>query len=83
MERKLISIEGTVFNENGDITEEEFLDAFCKFLEDKGWHFAGLTREEVDGVWDEYKSYNISEELENTWNLEFIKTKELLKKEGE
>ena len=32
----------------------------------------------VDGVWDEYKSYNISEELENTWNLEFIKTKELL-----
>ena len=37
----------------------------------------------VDGVWDEYKSYNISEELENTWNLEFIKTKELLKKEGE
>ena len=46
MERKLISIEGTVFNENGDITEEEFLDAFCKFLEDKGWHFAGLTRKE-------------------------------------
>ena len=36
MERKLISIEGTVFNDNGDITEEEFLDAFCKFLEDKG-----------------------------------------------
>ena len=48
MERKLISIEGTIFNDNGDITEEEFLDAFCKFLEDKGWHFAGLTREEVD-----------------------------------
>ena len=48
MERKLISIEGTVFNENGDITEEEFLDVFCKFLEDEGWHFAGLTREEVD-----------------------------------
>ena len=46
MERKLISIEGTVFNDNGDITEEEFLDAFCKFLEDKGWHFAGLTRKE-------------------------------------
>lgn len=48
MERKLISIEGTVFNENGDITEEEFLDAFCKFLEDKGWYFGGSTREEVD-----------------------------------
>ena len=48
MERKLISIEGTIFNDNGDITEEEFLDAFCKFLEDKGWHFAGLTTEEVD-----------------------------------
>ena len=46
MEKKLILIEGTVFNENGDITEEEFLDAFCKFLEDKGWHFAGLTRAE-------------------------------------
>ena len=46
MEKKLISIEGTVFNDNGDITEEEFLDAFCKFLEDKGWHFAGLTRKE-------------------------------------
>ena len=41
MERKLISIEGTVFNYNGDITEEEF-------LVDKVWHFAGLTREEVD-----------------------------------
>ena len=37
-----------VFDYNGDITEEEFLDAFCKFLEVKGWHFAGLTREEVD-----------------------------------
>ena len=35
MEKKLISIEGTVFNENGDITEEEFLDAFYEFLEDK------------------------------------------------
>ena len=41
MEKKLISIEGTVFNDNGDITEEEF-------LEDKGQHFAGLTREEAD-----------------------------------
>ena len=78
MKKKLILIEGAVFDYNGDITEEEFLDAFCKFLEDKGWHFAGLAREE-----DEYKSYNISGELENTWNLEFIKTKELLKKEGE
>ena len=48
MERKLISIEGTIFNDNGDITEEEFLDAFCKFLKNKGWCFAGLTREEVD-----------------------------------
>ena len=41
MEKKLISIEGTVFNDNSDITEEEF-------LEDKGWYFCGLTREEVD-----------------------------------
>ena len=48
MERKLISIEGIVFNENGDITEEEFLDVFYKFLEDKGWYFGGSTREEVD-----------------------------------
>ena len=48
MERKLISIEGTIFNDNGDITEEEFLDTFYKFLEDKGWYFGGLTREEVD-----------------------------------
>ena len=48
MKKKLILIEGTVFNDNGDITEEEFLDAFCKFLEDKGWHFTGLTRDEVD-----------------------------------
>ena len=48
MERKLISIEGIVFNNNGDITEEEFLDAFYKFLKDKGWCFGGLTREEVD-----------------------------------
>ena len=39
MERKLILIEGTIFNDNGDITEEEFLEA-------KGWHFAGLTTEE-------------------------------------
>ena len=46
MERKLISIEGTIFNDNDNITEEEFLDAFCKFLEDKGWYFGGLTREE-------------------------------------
>ena len=46
MEKKLISIEGTIFNDNGDITEEEFLDAFCKFLEDKRWYFGGLTREE-------------------------------------
>ena len=46
MERKLISIEGAVFDYDGDITEEEFLDAFWKFLEDKGWHFAGLAREE-------------------------------------
>ena len=48
MERKLISIEGTVFNYNGDITEEEFLNAFYEFLEDKRWCFGGLTREEVD-----------------------------------
>ena len=48
MEKKLISIEGTVFNDNGDITEEEFLDVFYEFLEDKGWYFGGLTREEVD-----------------------------------
>ena len=48
MERKLISIEGTIFNDNGDITEEEFLDAFYEFLEDKGWYIGGLTREEVD-----------------------------------
>ena len=48
MEKKLILIEGAVFDYNGDITEEEFLDAFCKFLKDKGWHFAGLAREEVD-----------------------------------
>ena len=39
MEKKLISIEGTVFDYNGDITEEEF-------LEDKGWHFGALIREE-------------------------------------
>ena len=39
MERKLISIEGTVFNDNGDITEEEF-------LEDKWWQFDCLSREE-------------------------------------
>ena len=48
MEKKLISIEGTVFDYNGDITEDEFLDVFYKFLEDKGWYFGGLTREEVD-----------------------------------
>ena len=48
MKKKLILIEGTVFNDNGDITEEEFLDTFHEFLEDKGWHFAGLTREEED-----------------------------------
>ena len=48
MEKKLILIEGIVINDNSDITEEEFLDAFCKFLEDKVWHFAGLTTEEVD-----------------------------------
>ena len=41
MKKKLILIEGAVFNDNGDITEEEF-------LEDKGWYFGGLTREEVD-----------------------------------
>ena len=48
MEKKLILIKGTVFNDNCDITEEEFLDAFYDFLEDKGWHFAGLTTEEVN-----------------------------------
>ena len=48
MERKLISIEGTIFNDNDNITEEEFLDAFYKLLEDKGWYFGGSTREEVD-----------------------------------
>ena len=48
MKKKLISIEGTIFDDNGDITEEEFLDAFYKFLEDKGWYFGGLTSEEVD-----------------------------------
>ena len=48
MEKKLILIEGIVINDNSDITEEEFLDAFYEFLEDKGWHFAGLTREEAD-----------------------------------
>ena len=41
MERKLISIEGTVFNDNGDITEEEF-------LEYNDLYFCGLIREEVD-----------------------------------
>ena len=54
MERKLISIEGTVFNDNGDITEEEFLDAFYEFLEDKGWYFGGLTREEVASFCTDY-----------------------------
>ena len=48
MKKKLISIEGAVFDYNGNITEDEFLDVFCKFLEDKGWHFAGLTTEEVN-----------------------------------
>lgn len=48
MKKKLISIEGTVFNDNGDITEEEFLDAFYEFLEYNDWYFAGLTTEEVD-----------------------------------
>ena len=48
MERKLISIEGTIFNDNGDITEEEFLDEFYELLEDKGRCKGGLTREEVD-----------------------------------
>ena len=48
MERKLISIERTVFDDNGDITEEKFLNVFYNFLEDKGWYFGGLTREEVD-----------------------------------
>ena len=48
MKKKLILIEGAVFNYNGDITEEEFLDAFYEFLDDKGWYFAGLTRDEVD-----------------------------------
>ena len=47
MKKKLILIEGAVFD-NGDITEEEFLDAFYKFLEDKGWYFGGSTKEEVD-----------------------------------
>ena len=41
MERKIILIEGTIFDYNGDITEEEF-------IEDKGWYVGGLTREEVD-----------------------------------
>ena len=48
MKKKLILIERVVFDYNGDITEEEFLDEFCKFLENKGWYFGGLTREEVD-----------------------------------
>ena len=48
MEKKVILIEGTIFNNNGNITEGEFLDAFYKFLEDKGWYFGGLTREEED-----------------------------------
>ena len=48
MEKKLILIDGTVFNDNGNITEEEFLDTFYEFLEDKGWYFGGSTREEVD-----------------------------------
>ena len=49
MEKKLISIEGTVFNDNGDITEEEFLYAFYEFLEYEGWYFDGSISEvEVD-----------------------------------
>ena len=48
LKKKLILIEGAVFDYNGDITEEEFLDAFYEFLEDKGWYFGGLTREEAD-----------------------------------
>ena len=48
MKKKLILIEGAGFDQNGDITEEEFLDAFYEFLKDKGWYFGGLTREEVD-----------------------------------
>ena len=48
MKKKLILIEGAIFDYNGDITEEKFLDAFYNFLEDKGWYFGGLTREEVD-----------------------------------
>ena len=48
MKKKLILIEGAVFDYNGDITEEEFLDVFYNFFVDKGWYFGGLTREEVD-----------------------------------
>ncbi|WP_200961649.1 hypothetical protein [Paenibacillus sp. Soil522] len=36
-----IHIEGTVYANDGDLGHNEFLEAFIKFIESKGWQFGG------------------------------------------
>ena len=43
--QKGVKISGTVFAENGDLSHDEFLDAFIEFIESKGWEFGGGSRQ--------------------------------------
>lgn len=47
---KLITLNGTVFSRhvNTDITEEEFFEAFEKFLNDNDYLYGGTITEEDD-----------------------------------
>lgn len=40
-----VSIEGFVFANEGNLGHNEFWDAFIEFVESKGWHFGGGTRQ--------------------------------------
>ncbi|MFX3631335.1 MAG: hypothetical protein ACE3L7_13080 [Candidatus Pristimantibacillus sp.] len=43
---KGIEINGVIFaNDDSDINHDEFLSAFIKLVESKGWHFGGSTQE--------------------------------------
>ena len=37
-----VQIEGSIYANNSDgLTQEEFLDAFIEFVENRGWSFGG------------------------------------------
>ena len=63
--RKEIEINGCV-EIPGEVTQEEFVDAFIDWVESKGWYFGGGFREILDGYYinpDGTKAKSVLEDL--------------------